>query len=320
MRHCGYLIGACLALAAAAVPAFAADAAPRLVLVIPGPPNCVKDGLTIPAMRDSGIDPATVTQYCFSELRDVPRLMAQIVDTKPDVLLIFASPVAVREAHELSPSLPIVFGDIPDPVKNGLAKSLAHPGMNMTGITNNTEELIGKRVELLKNAFPSITRIAVLGNPANQGQLDYLHAVQAAALSIKVGIQFYAVRSQPELATAFAAISRDGVQAALLLPDPWFFPNRVEIVRLAAEHRLPMMFHSTGYVDAGGLLMYGANLQAMGRKAWSYVAKILSGEKAGDLPIEQPTEFDFVVNAKTAQDQGVTVSPAVMLLATRVIN
>ena len=314
-----YLVATLLIVGLACVPAWSADPA-RLALVIPGPPNCVKDDLTIPAMKESGIDPATVTQYCFSELSAVPRLMRHVIDAKPDVLVIFASAVAVRVAHEASPSLPIVFGDVPDPVKNGLARSLSHPGMNMTGITNNTEELLGKRIEILKRAFPYITRLAVLGNPANEGQPAYLRVAQKAARAINIEIQLYAVESQPQLAMAFAAMARDGMQAALVLPDAWFFPHRAGIAALAAEHRLPMIFGNTAYIAAGGLLMYGANLSSMARKTWADVQRILRGANASDLPIEQPTEFDFVVNARAAREQGLEVSPAAMLSATRVVQ
>jgi putative ABC transport system substrate-binding protein len=280
----------------------------------------VKDDLTIPAMKESGIDPATVTQYCFSELRDVPRLMRQVVDSKPDVLVIFASAVAVRIAHEASPSLPIVFGDVQDPVKNGLATSLSHPGMNMTGVTSNTDELLGKRIELLKSAFPYVTRLGVLGNPANEGQLAYLRVAHDAARAINIETRLYAVESQPQLAMAFAAMTRDGMQAVLPLPDAWFFPHRFEIASLVAKERLPMMFSNTAFVAAGGLLMYGPNLSAIALKTWTDAQKILRGAKASELPIEQPTEFDFVVNAKAARDQGLTVSPAAMLRVTRVIE
>lgn len=314
-----YFVATLLIAGLACVPAWATDPV-RLALVIPGPPNCVKDDLTIPVMKESGIDPATVAQYCFSELSDVPRLMRRVVDSKPDVLVIFASAVAVRDAHEASPSLPIVFGDVPDPVRNGLAKSLSHPGMNMTGITNNTEELLGKRIEVLKSAFPYVTRLGVLGNPADEGQAAYLRVAQQAASSINIEVQLYAVESRPQLAMAFAAMARDGMQAALVLPDAWFFPHRVAIASLAAKQHLPMIFGNTAYIAAGGLLMYGANLFAMGRKTWADALKILRGANASDLPIEQPTEFDFVVNAKAAREQGLEVSPAAMLSATRVVQ
>jgi putative ABC transport system substrate-binding protein len=305
---------------AAMAPALAADERPRIALVIPGPPNCVIDGLTRPLMLESDIDPATVTQYCFSDLRDVPRQMREIVATKPSVLLIFASPVAARAAHEASPALPIVFADVPDPVGNGLAKTLARPGLNLTGITSNTDELLGKRIEILKESLPSVTRVAFLGNLTNEGQPGYWRVARDAALKVKIESKVYTVESQSQLAGAFAAMEQDRMQAVVLLPDAWLFPNRVEIFALAAKHHLPVMSGNSVYAELGGLLTYGADLSAMARKAWAYVHKILSGAEAGDLPIEQPTELNFIVNAKTARDQGFRVSPAAMVRATRVIE
>lgn len=306
---------------AAAAHLTVAEARPaRIALVIPGPSNCVKDSLVLPAMRESDIDPATVTLYCYSELRDVPRQMREIVSTRPDVLVVFASAVAARAARDASSTLPIVFADVQDPVKNGLAESLAHPGRNMTGITNNSDEILGKRVEIIKEALPQVTRIAVLGNLANDGQQEYLHTAQEAARAVKVESRFYEVRSREQLTAAFASMERDRMQVVLLLPDAWFFPNRVEIATLAAAHHVPLVTGNVVYGELGGLLTYGANLPAMGRRAWAYVHKILNGARPGDLPAEQPVELDFIVNAKTAREQGLEISSTSLMRATRVIE
>jgi len=299
---------------------YARDEHPRIALVIPGPPNCVIDSLTRPPMLESGIDPATVTLYCFSDQRDIPRQMGAIVAAKPSILVIFASPVAVRAARDASATLPIVFADVPDPVKEGLAKSLARPGLNLTGITSNTNELLGKRIEILKEALPYITRIALLGNVANDAQLGYLRVAQDAAALVKLESKLYAVESPSQLAPAFESMERDHMQAVVLLPDAWLFPNRVEIFELAAKHRLPVMSGNSLYGELGGLLTYGADLPSMARRAWAYVQRILNGANPGDLPVEQPTELNFIVNAKTAREQGFKVSPASMMRATRVIE
>jgi putative ABC transport system substrate-binding protein len=319
MRSIGRLLVGLLALYAVHA-AFARDGPPRIALVIPGPPNCVKDGLTIPAMRESGIDPATVQQYCYSELRDVPQQMREIVRTKPDVLLIFASAVAARAAREASSTLPIVFADVQDPVKNGLAKSLAHPGLNMTGITNNSDEILGKRIEIIKEALPEVGRIALLGNLGNEGQRAYLRIAEGAARALRIEPRLYEVRSPQELQASFAVMERDHMQVVLLLPDAWFFPHRAEIAALAASHHVPLVTGNVMYGELGGLITYGANLPAMAKRAWLYVHKILDGANPGDLPAEQPLELDFIVNAKTAREQGLKISPTAMMRATRVIE
>jgi putative ABC transport system substrate-binding protein len=309
-----------LALTALTYAAFAREGPARIALVIPGPLNCVKDALTLPAMRESGIDPETVQQYCYSELKDIPEQMRKIVLTKPDVLLIFASAVAARAAREASPTLPIVFADVQDPVKNGLAKSLAHPGLNMTGITNNSDELLGKRIEVIKEALPEVRRIALLVNLSNEGQQVYLRIAQDAARMLRIDAKPYDVRSSAELDAAFAAMEQDRMQVVLLLPDAWFFSHRVDLVTLSASHHVPLVTGNTVYGELGGLLTYGANLSAMAKRAWLYVHKILDGANPSELPAEQPVELDFIVNAKTAREQGIKISPTAMLRASRVIE
>jgi putative ABC transport system substrate-binding protein len=271
-------------------------------------------------MRENGIDPATVQQYCYSELTDVPEQMREIVLTKPDVLLIFASAVAARTARAASPTLPIVFADVPDPVKNGLAKSLAHPGLKMTGVTSNTDEILGKRIEVIKEALPDVRRIALLANLGNEGQQGYLRVAKDAARAIQVEARLYDVRLPADLGTAFAAMERDHMQVVVLLPDAWFFSHRVELVALSASHRVPLVTGNTVYGQLGGLLTYGANLGAMAKSAWQYVHKVLDGADPSELPAEQPVEIDYIVNVKTAREQGINLSPAAMIRATHVIE
>jgi len=311
---------ALVALAAVTHVSLARDGPPRIALVIPGRVGCVKDVLTVPKMQENGIDPATVEQYCFSELRDVPQQMRKIVLTKPDVALIFASALVVRAAREASPTLPIVFADVADPVKNGLAKSLAHPGLNMTGITSSIDEILGKRIEVIKEALPEVHRIALLGNLSNEGQKAFLRIAQEAAQALRIETRVYEVRSPPELNAAFAAMQRDQMQVVLLLPDAWFFPHRVELVALSASHHVPLVTGNVVYAELGGLLTYGTNLSAMANRAWLYVRKILEGANPSDLPVEQPVELDFIVNAKTAREQGLKIAPTTMMRATRVIE
>jgi putative ABC transport system substrate-binding protein len=162
-------------------------------------------------------------------------------------------------------------------------------GGNVTGITNVSEELLAKRVELLKEALPSTTRIGVLGNMSNPGQPVYLKVVQDAARRLGMEAQSYPVEEQSQLAPAFTAMERDHVQALVLLPDAWFYPLRSEVVGLAAKRRLPAIYGNTGYADAGGLLVYGVNLPSLNVKVVSaYLDKILKGAKPGDLPSKHP--------------------------------
>lgn len=186
----------------------------------------------------------------------------------------------------------------------------------MTGITNVTDELVAKRTELLKEALPSLTRLAVLGNLTNPEQPSYLRVVQGAAKALKMEARLYPVESQAQLAEAFTQMEHDEMQAVLLLPDAWFFPNRSEIIGLAARHRIPAMYHNTAYAELGGLFVYGANLSDMTMKAASYMEKILKGTRPGDLPVSRPQRFDFIVNAKTAREQGVQLSSSTRLRAT----
>jgi putative ABC transport system substrate-binding protein len=320
MRTNGLPLVAGFVLAFAAHAAIAEGLPPRIALVIPGPSDCVKDALTLPAMQESDIDPATVSQFCYSELKDVPRLMQKIVGTKPSIILIFASAPAVRAAREASPTVPIVFADVPDPVKNGLAKSLAHPGMNMTGIVSNSDVVLAKRVEIMREALPQVTRVAVLCNLDNDGQRIYVRAAQEAARTVQLQLTVYDVQSRQELAPAFAAMERDRMQAVLLMPDAWLFPNRVEVFALAASHRVPVVSGNVVYAELGGLLTYGANLTVMAKTAWGYVHRILDGANAGDLPASQPLEFDYILNLKTARELGVKISPLSKMRATRIIE
>jgi putative ABC transport system substrate-binding protein len=318
---------AALALLGAASTVAAAENGKRLRIsaLVPGPPSCpVFNGASTEAfqraIREAGYGAAEMLQYCYSSLADVPAQMPRILHDRPDVLLIWGSAIAARAIKDASPTLPVVFVDVADPVRNGLVESLAHPAWNMTGITNITEELAAKRVEILKEAFPSLSRLALLANLSNPDQPRYAQVIEDAARALRIETRIYEVGRQPDLAAAFAAMERDHMQAVLLLPDVWFFPNRVEIVGLAARHRLPAMYGNSAFAEQGGLLVFGANLADMSARAVTYIDKILKGAKPGDLPVERPAKFDFIVNAKTARDIGVTVAPAALLRATRVIE
>jgi putative ABC transport system substrate-binding protein len=326
-RFLGRVSVLAVGLAAVATTAFSADGAViRIAYLFPGPAECPVD-TTSPTtiafqrkLQEAGFGSAEQKQYCYLTQADVPARVREILDSKPSILLIWASPTAASAVKEVTSTLPVVFVDVADPVKIGLVKSLAHPGTNMTGVTNITEELLPKRIEILKEALPQINRLAVLGNLTHPDQSVYLRVIQEAAGALRIETRTYEVETQPDLAGAFAAMSRDRMQAVMLLPDPWFYPNRLEIVQLATTHRIPQIFGNTGYADVGGLLTYGPSLSGMSLEAAAYLVKILKGAKPGDLPVERPTQFDFIVNQGTARAIGVTVSPAALLRATKVIE
>ena len=305
--------------------ATAADGQLRIATLIPGPPACPigTDAATLAfqrSLREAGYSTNDVTQYCYAALSDLPRRVREILASRPSIILVWASSVAARAVKDATSTVPVVFADVADPVTNGLVSSLARPGGNVTGLTNVTEELIAKRVELLKEALPSTTRIGVLGNMSNPGQPMFLKVVQVAASRVGIEARSYPVEDQAQLAPAFAAMERDHMQALILLPDAWFYPLRSEVVRLAADGRLPAIYGNTGYADAGGLLMYGVNLPNLNVKVITYLDKILKGAKPGDLPVEAPTQFDFIVNQKTAREMGIHVAPAALLRATKVVE
>jgi len=306
--------------------ATAADGQLRIATLIPGPPACPigTDASTLAfqrSLREAGYSTNDVTQYCYTALSDLTVRVREILASRPTVILVWASPVAARAVKDATSTVPVVFADVADPIRNGLVSSLARPGGNVTGITNVSEELLAKRVELLKEALPSTTRIGVLGNMSNPGQPVYLKVVQDAARRLGMEAQSYPVEEQSQLAPAFTAMERDHVQALVLLPDAWFYPLRSEVVGLAAKRRLPAIYGNAGYADAGGLLVYGVNLPGLNVKVVSaYLDKILKGAKPGDLPVEAPVQFDFIVNQQTAREIGVHIAPAALLRATKVVE
>jgi putative ABC transport system substrate-binding protein len=264
---------------------------------------------------------AAIKQYCYAATSDLPSIARQVVSNKPDVLLVFGSPLMVRVLKEAGPSsLPIVFVDVSDPVGNGLVAALDRPGGNVTGITSAGEELVAKRLELLQEAFPGIERIALLANPSSLGQRRFLDVAVDAAAKLKLRAPVYAVSAPDDLNRAFDSMKRDGMQAVMLLPDGWFFAHRQRVVDLAAAHRLPAMYTNTLYPRLGGLLTYGASIDAESELAAEYVTRILRGERPDELPVMRPTRFEYVVNARAARDLGIRFPAATMLRATQIIE
>ncbi len=246
-------------------------------------------------------------------------LAAELVRLKVDVI-VAANPAATIAAKRSTASIPIVMVNTPDPVQLGLVVSLGRPGGNVTGTTTLSAELSSKQLELLKEAVPPAVRIAVLWNPSNPWHPLALKGVEAAARSLAVRLQTLEVRGPEGLDKAFAAMTRERAGAVLVLADPMTFFHRTRIADLAAKRRLPAMYGVRESIDAGGLMSYWANRADLYRRVGSYVDRILKGAKPGDLPIEQPTRFELVINLKTAKALGLTIPPSLLGRADEVIQ
>ena len=262
-----------------------------------------------------------VIEYRWAEgkLERLPELAAELVRLKVD--LIFAnSSVFVEPARRATQTIPIVFALHADPVGSGHVASLGRPGGNITGLSLMQSEFTVKGLELLKEVVPLATRIAVLWNPATPSHGPGLKAIEAATPALGVRVQPLAVRAPEDFEGAFAAMARERAEALLVIAASIFFTAQRQLGELAMKQRLPTMFGARGHAELGGLLSYSANYPDLMRRSAAYVDKILKGAKPGDLPVEQSTKFELVVNLKTAKSLGITIPPSVMLRADEVIQ
>jgi len=246
-------------------------------------------------------------------------LATELVLLKVDVIVATSTP-SVLATQKATSTIPIVFTGVGDPVAGGLVASLARPGGNITGLTILAPELSGKRVELLKEAVPNATRVAYLWNPANPAQGLLWKETHAAAQALGLQLQSLEVRSSNDFDSAFETALRERAQALITPPEPLFNTHLKRIVELAAKNRLPAMYAFTEAVDAGGLMLYAPNYADQFRRAATYVDKILKGTKPADLPVEQPTKFEFIINLKAAKQIGVMIPPNVLARADKVIK
>ncbi len=249
----------------------------------------------------------------------LPELAAELVRLNVSVIVAGSQPPPVA-AKRATATIPIVMTNFSDPVGLGLVTSLARPGGNVTGLSLLTVELVGKQLQLLKQAVPKVSRVAFLINPGNPGAALQLREAETAARSLGVQLQALEARRPDELAGAFAAMTRESAGAVLLPGDSLFFFYRRQIADLAIKSRLPAMFAPKEFAEAGGLMAYGANVAHMYWRAATYVDKILKGAKPADLPVEQPTKYDLVINLKTAKALGLTIPPSVLRQADKVID
>jgi putative tryptophan/tyrosine transport system substrate-binding protein len=249
-----------------------------------------------------------------------PVLAAELVRLQVDVLLTVLTPAALA-LKQATTTIPIVMLGVADPVGSGLVASLAHPGGNITGVTSLAPDLVGKQLEFLKDVLPTVSRVAVLWNPANP--VSVLQVREADVAAQRLGVQLHRVEARgPEaFDSAFAAMTRAHAGALLVTADGgMFFQHRRRLVELAATSHLPTMHNIRPFVEAGGLMAYGPSTPDLRRRAAVLVDKILKGAKPADLPVEQPAKFDLAINLKTAQALGITMPPSLLLLADEVIR
>jgi putative ABC transport system substrate-binding protein len=249
----------------------------------------------------------------------LPDLAAELVRLQVDVI-VAAGGAANRAAKKATSTLPIVMPQMTDPTGEGFVASLAHPGGNITGLSSIAPELSTKRLELLKEAFPKISRVAVLWDSKTGGALTDLEATQAAARALGLQLHVLEVRGSNDLDEAFGEARRSRAGALLTLSSSLLLANRGHLVVLAAASRLPVMYHHREYVDSGGLMSYGTSYRDLYRRAAAYADRILKGAKPADLPVEQPTKFELVINMKTARALGLTIPRPVLSLADEVIQ
>jgi putative ABC transport system substrate-binding protein len=249
----------------------------------------------------------------------LPALVTELVSLKVEVI-VTAGTRAVLTAKKATKTIPIVFASAGNPVETGIVDSLAQPGANVTGLSSFTRDLSGKRLELLKEAFPKVSRVAYLKDPSNSSGEVAWSEIQATAAHLEVQLQSAEVRVSNDFDTAFKAIIRDRAQALLTQSGPLANNNKARILDFAVKNRLPAMYADTEFTEAGGLMSYGPSYADMNRRAATYVDKILKGAKPADLPVEQPIKFEFVINLKTAKQIGLTIPPNVLARADKVIK
>ena len=252
----------------------------------------------------------------------LPALAAELVARKVDIIVAPSTPAALA-AKQVTKTIPIIFAQAGDPVTSGLVTSLARPGGNVTGLSNLAPELVGKCLELLKQAVPEVSRVAVLWQPGAIGERtekDRLKRAEVAARALGVQLQVVEARGPADFDRAFSDMTRARAGALTALPSAMFVSERRRLVGLAATNRLPAVYNAREFVDAGGLMSYGPNVADMFRRAATYVDKILKGTKPADLPVEQPTKFELVINLKTAKALGLTIPQSVLARADEVVE
>jgi putative ABC transport system substrate-binding protein len=262
-----------------------------------------------------------VIEYRWAEGKTerLPDLAAELVRLKVDVI-VTGGPAVNRSAKEATVTIPIVLSFDNDPVGNGFVASLARPGGNITGLSTLAPEISGKQLELLKEIVPKLSRVAVFGNSLQPGNPQALKETELAAGAFRVQLQYLDIRSPKDIETAFREASKGRANAVLVLGNVVVTSHPKQFVELAVKNRLPAIYWSPEFVEAGGLMTYSVSITDLFRRAATYVDKILKGAKPADLPVEQPMKFEFIINLKAAKQIGLTIPPNVLVRADRVIR
>jgi len=314
-----------LTLAPLAVEAQKAARIPRLCFLTfdPGTPQSSRFSSFFQRLRDLGyVDGQTITiDYLSADGRGerFPALAADCLRLKADIIVVTTTPAA-QAAKNATRTIPIVTTALGDPVGTGLVASLARPGGNVTGMTSMASGLAAKRLELLKEAVPRISRVLVLSYLVDPIAAPQVKELEGAAHSLGVKLLVRDIRTADDLPAAFDAGARERAEGVLTTAESIFFVQRARVIELAVRHRLPAMYSVTAFVDAGGLMAYGPNSSDLLGRAATYVDRIFKGAKPADLPVQQPTKFELVINLKTAKALGLTIPPTLLLQADRVIE
>ena len=297
---------------------------PRIGVLHSGSPssNAAQREAFRQGLRDLGfIEGQNVAvEHRYAEgVAEYANLARELVRLKVDVIVVSSTPGA-QAAKNATTTIPIVFTGVGDPVGTGVVNSLAHPGGNVTGLSNLTPGLAGKQMEVLREAFPKISHVAVLWETANAGNTASLREMKVAAEGLRITLQPLEFRSPDDFESAFSAIKREHASALIVLRSPVVRTHLTQIVDLSAKSRLPAMYPDSVFTDAGGLMSYGPNPFEQSRDAARYVDKILKGAKPAELPVEQATKVEFIINLKTAKQIGLTIPPTVLARADKVIR
>ena len=300
---------------------------PRVGILMPGPPPSAT--ILEPFYRGlhelgyvEGQNIAIERRYADSIVERLPDLAAELVKLKVDVIVAWSTPPALA-AQQATSTIPIVAAVMADPVGDELVASLARPAGNITGTTFLGPELVSKRLQLLKEIIPGLSRVAALWQPHAYGEhtmANMSKEIEASARTLGVQLQFVPATSPDDLPSAFSAMTKERPDAFILMPSPILYGLYPRIVAFAAKNRLPAMYQAREIVEAGGLMSYGANLTELFRSAAPFVDKILKGAKPSGLPVQQPTNFELVINLKTAKELDLTISREVLLITNEVIE
>jgi putative ABC transport system substrate-binding protein len=303
-----------------------AGATPRVGVLVPGPPD-PQAADTYKAFREAlrelgwreGLNLILDFRYANNRYDRLPGLARELVALKPDAIFAVAAP-ATRAAVEATDTIPIVFETLGDATSAGFVAGLARPGRNITGISGFAPELIGKRLQIIQEILPKADSIGVLANLANPTSPSVVRATEAAGRQLRIELHVADVREAKEISVAFDKVVRHAANALVVVSDPLLHAERGRIVELAARHRLPAVYEQRLFTEVGGLLSYGPGRVDRFQRAAVYVDRILRGTKPADLPIEQPTKFELVINVKTAKLLGLTIPPSLLLRADQVIE